>query len=88
MIERILYGFGSVWYVVVVFWILVYGYIGTFGSELGSDKICKIVDESYDFMKWFVWLIFISGCFVGWKDTMLIGVWSIIVKLGRVYKSL
>jgi len=59
--------------------ILVYGFVSTFGSEIGGDKIGEIVDKTFDVGKWFLLLIFVAGGVVGWQQTMLLGAWSVIL---------
>ncbi len=86
--EKILWGVGSVWYVGVVFCILFYGYISTYGNEFGSEKICVVVDKAYDFWKWFIVLIFVSGFVVGWKTAMLSGAWTCATYLFKLRKNL
>ena len=78
-IFRICAGIGSVIYVGLIFVVLVYGYISTWGSEIGMERVCHIVDEAYDFGKWFMWLVFVSGAVAGWKESMLLGAWSVML---------
>ncbi len=79
-------GVGSVCYVGVVFIILFYGFISTFGWKIGGNKIAELVDKAYSDCRWFVPLVFISGCVVGSKESMLLGAWSVILWMIRVVR--
>lgn len=81
-------GVGSVIYVGLVYAILVYGFVSTFGNSMGGDKICKIVDKAYSFAKWFFALVFISGAMIGWQKSMLIGTWCVVMWFIKMLKGL
>lgn len=72
-------GLSSVIFVGTIFSIIFYGYLSTFGNQLGGDVICNLVDKAWDYGKWYIVFIFVSGCVVGWKQTFLLGSWSVII---------
>lgn len=79
LVEKIVEGVGSIIYVGVIFVVLVYGYISTFGREMGGERIGSIVDSVFDKGRLFAILVFIAGCVVGWKETMFLGAWSVVL---------
>ena len=79
-------GIGAVCYVGVVFVVLFYGFVSTFGWKIGGDKIGEMVDEAYSDCRWFVPLVFVSGCVVGWQKAMFLGAWSVVVWMVKVVR--
>lgn len=74
--------------VFIVFVILNYGFITTFGSEFGDEKICTMIDKLYDSSKWFFVMVFVSGLVLEWKESMLLSLWSVIIMFAWNVKSI
>ena len=77
----------SVCFVALVYTVLYWGYVTTYGWSLDGDAVCDSFDNGWKYMKWLLILVFVAGVVVGWQESMLMGSWGVFLYLGRQFKK-
>lgn len=77
----------SVCFVGLVYCILYWGYVTTFGWSLDGEAVCESFDAGWNYMKWLLISVFMGGVVVGWQESIVLGTWGVCLYLGRQFKK-